>query len=52
MYDRRIKLIKNNSIGIADDSFFAIIINKTKVSGNYVNTIHDLIHGENNTILE
>ena len=46
MHDRHIKMKKNNSIVIADDENFAVIIEKIKISGNFVNTIHDLIHRE------
>ena len=31
---------------VSDGEDFAIIINKTKVSGNYINTIHDMIQGQ------
>ena len=46
IYDRRINMKKNNGVGIADDENFIILIEKIKVLGKYVNTIHDIIHGE------
>ena len=44
MFVRRKKLIKNSNPTISNDDQFSIIINKIKVSGDYVNIIHDLIH--------
>ena len=33
-------------MSISDGESFAIIINKTEVSGNYINAIHGMIQGQ------
>ena len=33
-------------MSVSDGEGFAIIINKTKVSGNYINTIHYMNQGQ------
>ena len=47
MYDSRQRQIISNHIGISDFDSFAVIIDIIKVTGDYVNTIHNIIQGEN-----
>ena len=41
---RRLKN-NNSQLSVSAGEGFAIIINKVKLSGNYINTIHDIIQG-------
>ena len=43
MFDRRQRKIINNQYAISRGEGFAIIIDKQKVIGHYINTIHDKI---------
>ena len=46
MFEKRQLRKKKSMLSVSDGKAFAIIINKVKVSGNCINTIHDMIHGQ------
>ena len=43
MYARRKSKEKNTGIAISDHEIFGVIINRTNISGGFINTIHDTI---------
>ena len=45
MCDRRKGQIRNTKYAISRGEGFTIIIDKQKVSGHYINTIHDRLQG-------
>ena len=45
MFEQRQRQKRNNHMSISSGKGFAIVINKVKVSGNYINTIYDMIQG-------
>ena len=45
MFARRKKGIKNVGYGISSHELFGVIINRTKITGGFINAIHDTIQG-------
>lgn len=45
MFDKRKRVTRNKLISVAPVNEFTILINNKKISGNYVNAIHDTIQG-------
>lgn len=46
MFQKRHHKMKNSAMSISNDEGFAVIINNTKVTGSYINTIRDNIQGQ------
>ena len=45
MFEKRRNKSRNKQISITPGEGFAVIFNKKKISGNYINTIHDIVQG-------